>query len=64
MGGDLGTRKFDFSFPMELLLQRVLWIVSNVPYFLGAILLALVLIVVWWNKRHLRRTAHPREAAA
>jgi len=49
---------------MELLLQRVLWIVSNVPYFLGAILLALVLIVVWWNKRHLRRTAHPREAAA
>jgi hypothetical protein len=36
--------------------QRVLWIVSNLPFFLAAILVVFVLIATRWNKRRVRRT--------
>jgi hypothetical protein len=44
--------------------QRVLWMLSNLPYFLIAILIALLWTIVGWNKRRLRRTALSRGAAA
>ena len=43
-------------------IQRVLWIVSNLPYFLVAILIAFAWTIVWWTKRRLRRNPHPRYA--
>jgi hypothetical protein len=43
--------------------QRVLWIASNLPYFLIAFLVVFLWTIVWWNKRRLRRTAHPRGSA-
>ena len=36
-------------------IQRVLWIVSNLPYFVAVILIAFFWTVVWWKKRRLRR---------
>jgi hypothetical protein len=36
--------------------QRVLWIVSNLPFFLAAILVVFVLMATRWNKRRVRRT--------
>jgi hypothetical protein len=44
--------------------QRVLWIASNLPYFLIAFPVVLIWTIVWWNQRRLRRTAHPRRSAA
>jgi hypothetical protein len=44
--------------------QRVLWMLSDLPYFLIAILIAFLWTIVWWNKRRLRRAALPRGAAA
>jgi hypothetical protein len=44
--------------------QRVLWMLSNLPYLLIAILIAFLWTIVWWNKHRLRRTALPRGAAA
>ena len=43
--------------------QRLLWMLSNLLYFLVAILIALLWTIVWWNKRRVRRTAHPIGAA-
>jgi hypothetical protein len=36
-------------------IQRVLWIVSNLPYFVAVILIALAWTIAWWKKRRLRR---------
>jgi hypothetical protein len=36
--------------------QRVLWIASNLPFFLAAILVVFVLIATRWNKRRVRCT--------
>jgi hypothetical protein len=44
--------------------QRVLWIVSNLPYFLAVTLVAFAWAIVWWKKRRLRRNPHPRGATA
>jgi hypothetical protein len=44
--------------------QRVLWIVSNLPYFLAVILIAFAWTIVWWKKRRLRRNPQARGAAA
>jgi len=33
--------------------QRVLWIASNLPYFLLTFLVAFLWTIVWWNKRRL-----------
>ncbi|MGB2665385.1 MAG: hypothetical protein WAK48_15370 [Candidatus Acidiferrum sp.] len=44
--------------------QRVLWMLSNLPYFLIAILIAFLWTIVWRNKRRVRRTALPGGAAA
>jgi hypothetical protein len=44
--------------------QRVLRIVTNLPYFLAVILIAFAWTIVWWNKRRLRRNPHPRGVAA
>jgi hypothetical protein len=44
--------------------QRVLWIVSNLPYFLAVVLIAFFWIIVWRIKRRLRRNPYPRGAAA
>jgi len=49
---------------LRVRVQRVLWMLSNLPYFLIAILIVFLWITVWWNKRRLRRTALPRRAAA
>ena len=43
--------------------QRVLWIASNLPYFLVAFLVVFLWTTVWWNQRRLRRTADPRRSA-
>jgi hypothetical protein len=43
--------------------QRVLWIASNLPYFLITFLVAFLWTIVWWNKRRLRRAAHPSRSA-
>jgi len=44
--------------------QRVLWIVSNLPYFLAVILIVFAWTIVWWKKRRLRRNPQARGAAA
>jgi hypothetical protein len=44
--------------------QRVLWIVSNLPYFLAVVLIPFFWIIVWWIKRRLRRNQYARGAAA
>jgi hypothetical protein len=44
--------------------QRVLWIASNLPYFLITFLVAFLWTIVWWNKRRLHRSAHPSRSAA
>jgi hypothetical protein len=44
--------------------QRVLWIVSNLPFFLAVVLIAFFWIIVWRIKRRLRRNPYPRGAAA
>src|ERR1700722_8779118 len=36
-------------------IQRVLWIVSNLPYFVAVIPIAFFWTIVWWKKRRLRR---------
>lgn len=46
---------------LRVRVQRVLWIVSNLPYFLTAILFALGWTIVWWNKRRLRRKRTAQE---
>jgi hypothetical protein len=45
-------------------IQRVLWIVSNLPYFLAVILVAFAWAIAWWKKQRLRRNPHPRGATA
>jgi hypothetical protein len=47
---------------LRVRVQRVLWIVSNLPYFLIAILIAFVWTTVWWTNRLRRRNPHPRGA--
>jgi hypothetical protein len=41
---------------LRVRVQRVLWIVSNLPFFLAAILVVFVLMATRWNKRRVRRT--------
>ena len=43
--------------------QRVLWMLSNLPYFLIAIQIAFLWTIVWRNRRRVRRTALLRGAA-
>jgi len=40
---------------LRVRIQRVLWIVSNLPYFVAVILIALFWTILWWKKRRLRR---------
>jgi len=42
--------------------QRALWMLSNLPYFLIAILIAFLWTIAWWNKRHLRQTEPQRNS--
>jgi hypothetical protein len=49
---------------LRVRIQRVLWIVSNLPYFLAVVLIAFFWIIVWWIKRRVRRNQYPRGAAA
>lgn len=49
---------------LRVRVQRVLWIVSNLPYLLTVILIAFVWIIVWWNKRRPRRNPHPKGKGA
>lgn len=44
--------------------QRVLWLASNLPYFLIVFLAAFLWRIVWWNNRRLRGTSHTERAAA
>lgn len=49
---------------LRLRIQRVLWIVSNFPYFLAAVLFASVGIIVWWIKRRRRRNPYRERTPA
>ena len=40
---------------LRVRIQRVLWIVSNLPYFVAVILIAFFWTILWWKKRCLRR---------
>lgn len=44
--------------------QGVLWIASNLPYFLGAILVIFVLTVAWWTRGRISRSSRARGSAA
>jgi hypothetical protein len=46
---------------LRVRIHRVLWIVSNRPYFVAVILVALAWTIVWWKKRRLRR--NPKDHA-
>jgi hypothetical protein len=49
---------------LRVRIQRVLGIVSNLPYFLAVVLIAFFWIIVWWIKRRPHRNQYPRGAAA
>jgi len=49
---------------LRLRVQRVLWVVSNLPYFLAGILIAFAWTIVSWNKRRHRPNSRPRGAGA
>jgi hypothetical protein len=49
---------------LRVRVQRVLRIVTNLPYFLAVILITFSWTLVWWNKRRLRRNPHRRGAEA
>jgi hypothetical protein len=48
---------------LRVRVQRVLWIVSNLPYLVAVILIAFAWTIVWWNKRRPRgiRTLKEKE---
>jgi hypothetical protein len=60
----ISTESVQRATQLRARVQRVLWMLSNLPYFLIAILIAFLWTIVWWNKRRLRQTAHPIGAAA
>lgn len=43
---------------LRVRIQRVLWVVSNLPYFLAMVLIAFFWIIVWWIKRRRRNLYH------
>jgi len=46
---------------LRVRIQRVLWIVSNLPYFVAVVLIAFFWIIVRWIKRRVRGNQYPRE---